>query len=66
MYSTTIVKTKDCDTDTIHYQHKHDIPRFKSDNHSSDIEQKLHHISFCHDIVLPFTAQPTLVACFRK
>ena len=31
-----------------------------------DIEQKLHHITFIHYIILPFTTKPTLIASFNK
>ena len=30
------------------------------------IKQKLHHIPLIHHILLAFTAQPALVACFRQ
>ena len=32
----------------------------------SNVEQELHHIAFGDDIILPLTAQPTLVAGFSQ
>ena len=31
-----------------------------------DVEKEFHHVTFCYHILLPFTAQPTLIAGLRQ